>query len=90
MNKDPKIFKLYELVGEGIVQISKSLDSPCFWATIESHPLDESQVLITQVSNGTFPAPGIWKYTYTRKLKSVTPHIKSVPSGTNDRRFVHE
>lgn len=58
MNKDPKIFKLYELVGEGIVQISKNLDSPCFWATIEPHPLDENQVLITQVNNGTFSITG--------------------------------
>ena len=58
MNTEPKKFKLYELVGEGIVQISKNLDSPCFWATIESHPLDENQVLITQVSNGTFSITG--------------------------------
>lgn len=60
MNEDPKILKLYlcELVGKGIVQISKSLDSACFWATIEQHPLDESQVLITQVNNGTFSAAG--------------------------------
>lgn len=56
MNTEPEKYKLYELVGEGIVQISKSLDSTCFWATIESHPLDDSQVLITQVSNGTFSA----------------------------------
>ena len=58
MNKDPKKFKLYELVGKRIVQISKSLDSPCFWATIESHPLDENQVLVTQVNNGTFSVTG--------------------------------
>ena len=58
MNTEPKIFKLYELVGQGIVQISKNLDSTCFWSTIEPHPLDESQVLITQVSNGTFSAAG--------------------------------
>lgn len=58
MKEDPEIFRLGDLVGEGIVQISKNLDSPCFWATIEPHPLDENQVLITQVSNGTFPAPG--------------------------------
>lgn len=59
MKEDPEIFRLRDLVGEGIVQISKNLDSPCFWAAIESHPLDENQVLITQVSNGTFPAPRI-------------------------------
>ena len=58
MNTEPKKVELYELVGQGIVQISKDLDSTCFWATIESHPLDDSQVLITQVSNGTFSAAG--------------------------------
>lgn len=58
MNKDPKKFKLYELIREGIVQISKSLNSPCFWATIEAHPLDENQVLVTPVNNGTFSVTG--------------------------------
>jgi hypothetical protein len=60
MNEEPKILKLYELVGEGIVLISKDAnpDSTCFWATIEPHPLDEKQVLITQVNNGTFSVAG--------------------------------
>lgn len=58
MKEDPLKLYLFVLVGEGIVQISKNLDSPCFWATIELHPLDESQVLITQVNNSTFSAAG--------------------------------
>lgn len=58
MNTEPKKVTLYWLVGQGIVQISKDLGSTCFWATIESHPLDDSRVLITQVNNGTFSMAG--------------------------------